>query len=38
VLHLHPKPTTLPLNLRCFRPHPPPTRVHPESIRRSAVA
>ena len=36
--HLHLKPTTLPLNLRGFRPHPPPTRLHPEPIRRSAVA
>jgi hypothetical protein len=38
MLHLHPKPTALALNLRGFRPHPPPTRLHTESIRRSAIA
>ena len=37
-LHLHPTPTTLPLNLRGFRPHPRPTSPYPESARRSAVA
>jgi hypothetical protein len=38
ILHLYPKPTTLPLNLRGFRPHPPSTRLHPEAIRRPAIA
>jgi hypothetical protein len=37
MLHLHPKPTALPLNLHAFRPHPPPTRLHPEPIRLSAI-
>ncbi len=38
MLHLHPKPTTLPFNLRGARPQPPQTRLHPESIRRPAIA
>ena len=37
-LHLHATPTTLPLNLLGFRPHPRPSRPHPESVRRWAVA
>ena len=37
-LDQHPTPTTLPLTWRGFRPDPRPTRPHPESARRSAVA
>jgi hypothetical protein len=38
MLHLHRKPNALPLNWHGFRPQPPPTRLNPESIRRSATA
>jgi hypothetical protein len=34
---LHPTLTTLPLNLRGFKPRSRPTRMYPESVRRSAV-
>ena len=37
-LDQHPTPTTFPLTWRGFRPDPRPTRPHPESARRSAVA